>query len=118
MLQNVLKKLKDKTNFRYFAQLASCPNKKKFEIILREAYRQLNIEDTDVMNKFIENSYKFCFSQIKPSFLGFCATTGSNEKLNDLIKKAVPTQKPFTTVCTRILKVCESLIDRCELSTM
>lgn len=47
-------------------------------------------------------------------FFGFSPSTGSNEKLHDIIKSTLPTAKPFVAVCERILRLSEELLSKCE----
>lgn len=70
----------------------------------------MDIEDIPVLEKFVKNSHMYCLSQLSPTFFGFCPSTGSNEKIHDLIKNVIPNEKSFVTVCQRILKLSERLL--------
>jgi hypothetical protein len=70
--------------------------------------------DMRVLQKFIDNSHKYCFSQIARVFFGYLPNTSMNEKLHDLIKRIIPSSKPFTVVVQRIIDYLEELGDRCE----
>lgn len=70
------------------------------------------------MEKFILNSSSYCLSQMNPVFVGFSASTGSNEKLHDMIKSVLPTEKPLVTVIHRVLNLAEKLLERCEVAAI
>jgi hypothetical protein len=57
-----------------------------------------------VLQKFVDNSFRYCFSQIPNTFFGFLPNTSMNEKIHDLIKTIIPYSKPFTVVVTKTIE--------------
>lgn len=110
VLANIRKQMKRKEDIRLFAELAACPNPQKYTNMLPYVLDALDIADTPLLEPFLTQSQRYCFSQIRTIFFGFSANTASCEKLNDLIKTAVPDRKSFVVAIKRILSVCHRLI--------
>ena len=67
-----------------------------------------------VLQRFVDNSEKYCFSKIPRVFFGFLPNTSMNEKIHDLLKRFIPYSKPFTVVVRKVIDYLEELGDKCE----
>jgi hypothetical protein len=67
-----------------------------------------------ILQKFVDNAPRYCFSQIPRAFFGFLPNTSMNEKIHDLMKRIMPYSKPFTVTVTKIIDYLEDLGQRCD----
>jgi len=70
--------------------------------------------DMRVLQRFVDNSEKYCFSQIPRVFFGFLPNTSMNEKIHDLLKRFIPYSKSFTVIVSKVIDYLEELGDKCE----
>jgi hypothetical protein len=70
--------------------------------------------DMRVLQRFVDNSDKYCFSQIPTVFFGFLPNTSMYEKIHDLLKRIIPYSKPFTVVVRKAIDYLDELGDKCE----
>lgn len=70
--------------------------------------------DMRVLQRFVDNSDKYCFSQIPRVFFGFLPNTSMNEKIHDLLKRIIPYSKPFTVIVRKTIDYLEELGNKCE----
>jgi hypothetical protein len=67
-----------------------------------------------LLQSFVDNSPRYCFSQIPAIFFGFLPNTSMNEKIHDLLKAIIPYSKPFTVVVTKTIEYLEDLGQKCD----
>jgi hypothetical protein len=67
-----------------------------------------------LLQKFVDNAPRYCFSQIPNTFFGFLPNTSMNEKIHDLIKRILPYSKPFTVSVTKMIDYLEELGKKCD----
>ena len=67
-----------------------------------------------LLQRFVQNASRYCFSQIPDVFFGFLPNTSMNEKIHDLMKSILPYSKPFTVVVIKVIEYLEDLGEKCE----
>ena len=66
---------------------------------------------------FERKSRKVCFSQLEQgSFVIFNSSNSINEKMNDLIKSRIRSQKPYNLVIRMLVDFCDNLIEESSKS--
>ena len=114
ILRNVKKNLKNKALWHIFNQMVRQTSANKFNQLYNECKEGIDSEaDFHVLKKFIENSHKYCLSQIPKAMYGFMPNTSMNEKVHDLIKRVLPFSKPFTVVVQKVFNLLEELGIKC-----
>lgn len=63
--------------------------------------------------KFEAQSKRFCLSKIPPTFVGLGSSTCMSEKINDLIKAAIPSETSISEVFSKLIRLANR-INECQ----
>ena len=57
-----------------------------------------------VLNAFLDDAHKYCFSLVPANFIGFGVSSSIIEKLNDMIKSKIPFSKTYKVTVQKLVQ--------------
>jgi hypothetical protein len=88
ILHNLYKKLRNKADIRYYANMIHAKNEAELAKHASIAHNKLDNRPGTPLDHFLKNKHMYCFasSQCK-TFLGFTSSSSVNESFHALIKR-------------------------------